>query len=277
MNDERLSLVWQGLERRALLHAPGRPGPLPLVIALHGTGGSPRLMASISGLSKLADARNFLVAYPQALGKTGSEDPVLGAAWNSGPGLGCPAFADADDVGFLRELVKEIARRHPVDPARVHLCGISNGGRMAYRMALEAPELASIAVVSGAWSGGAAKPARSVSTLIFHGTADDYIPYGGGPGSKGRRVAHAPAPESAYRWAQLMGCSGKPLRSFDGACYCDAMGSRDGRTEVAFWTLPEGGHAWPGGKAWSPTSDQPSQELSASKLIWDFFARHPMA
>jgi polyhydroxybutyrate depolymerase len=180
-------------------------------------------------------------------------------------------------VGYLRALIAEVSARCAVDAARIHLCGLSNGGRMAYRMALEAPELlASVAVVAGAWSGEGTTPARPVPTLIFHGTADKHIPYGGGVGSRGRAVAHLPAPEAAYRWAQLMGCGGKPQRSFQDGAHCDAMASADGRSDVAFWTIPQGGHAWPGGKAWSPTADKPVEQPSATELIWDFFERHPM-
>ncbi len=275
VTERRLSVSWEGLERRALLHVPSREGPRPLLLALHGTGGSARLMASITGLNALADAQGFLVAYPQGLGKAGTEDPALGAAWNAGPGLGCPAFADADDVGFLRTLVDRIAAEHPIASARVFLCGLSNGGRMAYRMALEASDrIAAIAVVAGAWDGVGAAPPRPVSTLILHGTADAYIPYEGGRGSKGRAVAHLPVPEAAFRWGRLMGCGGKPRRALVAGGFTDTM--QEGGTEVSLHTLSGGGHAWPGGRAWSPSADRPLAEPSASSLMWDFFSRHPM-
>ncbi|HJW08008.1 MAG TPA: PHB depolymerase family esterase, partial [Holophagaceae bacterium] len=185
------------------------------------------------------------------------------------------AFADADDVGFLRALVARVALEHEVDPRHIHLCGLSNGGRMAYRMALEAPELlASIAVVAGAWNGLGERRGRPVSTLILHGTQDEYIPYGGGKGSKGRLVDHLHAPEAALRWGRLMGCLGRPRRAVRGSFHSDTL--TEGATEIAFWTLTGEGHTWPGGRAWSPVADRPTTALSASSLIWDFFARHPM-
>ncbi|HEU4952750.1 MAG TPA: hypothetical protein VFT46_12445, partial [Holophagaceae bacterium] len=99
MTERWLELDGQGGRRRALLQGRTGEGRVPLVLALHGTGGTPRLMAKLTGLTARAPG---LVLYPAALGEPGQEDPARGAAWNAGPGLGCPAFPDADDLGFLR-------------------------------------------------------------------------------------------------------------------------------------------------------------------------------
>ena len=271
MTERWLELDWQGQRRRALLQGVANPGA-PLIIALHGTGGTPRLMAKITGLSGRAPGP---VLYPAALGEPGSEDPARGAAWNAGPGLGNPAFPDADDAGFLRRLIARVREETAIDPARVHLAGLSNGGRMAYRMALEAADLfASLAVVAGSWDGSGPAPARPVSTLIFHGTADRHIPYEGGIGAKGRRVIHRSAPETAFAWAKTMGCAPKIQRSASGPHHFDLARAEDG-TEVGLWTVQGQGHAWPGGRAWAPTADAPVADLDATGLILDFFARHP--
>ena len=214
--------------------------------------------------------------YPAALGQAGSEDPALGAAWNAGPGLGCPAFPDADDVGYLKALIGQVCSEQAVDASRVHLVGLSNGGRMAYRMALEAPDLlASVAVVAGAWDGSDLTPAHPVSTLIFHGTADQHIPYEGGMGAKGRRVIHRPTPETAFAWAKLMGCAPKIQHRVSGPHHLDLARGTDG-TEVGLWTVQGQGHAWPGGRAWSLSADTPAPDLDATGLILEFFGRHPL-
>lgn len=271
MTERWLELDWQGLRRRALLQGRASAGA-PLVVALHGTGGTPRLMAKLTGLSARAPG---LVLYPAALGEPGSEDPARGAAWNAGPGLGCPAFADADDAGFLRALVDRLCEEGLADPARVHLAGLSNGGRMAYRMALEAGgRFASLAVVAGAWDGSGPPPPRPVSTLIFHGTRDRHIPFEGGLGAKGRQVIHRSAPETAFAWAKAMGCAPRIQRSALGAHHLDLARSADG-TEVGLWTVQGQGHAWPGGRAWSAAADAPAPDLDATGLILAFFARHP--
>jgi polyhydroxybutyrate depolymerase len=267
--------MWAGLDRRILVHDPpfatGRS--LPLVLALHGTGGTGRLMASLSGLSRLADERGFRVAYPQALGEAGTEDPARGAAWNAGPGMGCPLHAGADDVAFLEAVVDRVDRHAPVDPRRIFVAGFSNGARMAYRLALEAPWVAAIAAVAGApvWS---AAPSRPVPTLAFHGTADQHIPYQGGVGPQGRRLPALPAREAATRWASLMGCdersAGEALEAHRLERWCGSS------CEVGLWTVEGMGHAWPGGRPYAPGADVPVADLSASRLIWAFFDAHPL-
>lgn len=272
MTERWLELAWQGRPRRALLQGRAGAGPAPLVLALHGTGGTPRLMARLTGLSARAPG---LVLYPAALGEPGSEDPRVGAAWNAGPGLGCPAFADADDIGFLRALIGQACAELPVDPDRVHVAGLSNGGRMAYRLALEAADLvASAGIVAGAWDGTGTAPARPVPTLIFHGTEDRHIPYGGGQGSKGRAVVHRSAPETAFAWAKAMGCAPRITRSAAGPHSLD-VASGPGGAEVGLWTVQGQGHAWPGGRPWSPSADRPAQDLDATGLLLAFFDRHP--
>lgn len=269
MTERWLEIAWQGQRRRALLQ--GDPGG-SLLVALHGTGGTPRLMVKITSFTAKAPG---LVLYPAALGEAGSEDPSIGAAWNAGPGLGCPAFPEADDAGFLRALIGTLALDTAFDPRRVHLAGLSNGGRMAYRMGLEAADLfASIAVVAGSWDGSGPTPARPVSTLIFHGTEDRHIPYAGGVGTKGRRIAHRSAPETAFAWAKRMGCAPKIQRSTEGLHHLD-LAQRPEGVEVGLWTVAGQGHAWPGGRAWSPSADAPAPDLDATALILDFFARHP--
>lgn len=270
-----LKLDGPGGSRRVLVHDP--PGALgrslPLVLALHGTGGAGRLMASLSGLSRLADERDFRVAYPQALGEAGNEDPARGAAWNAGPGLGCPLHPDVDDVAFLSAVVDRVDRHAPVDPRRIYVAGFSNGGRMAYRLALAAPWVAAIAVVAGApvW---AEAPGRPVPTLAFHGTEDRHIPYQGGVGTQGRRLPAPPMPEALARWAKLMGCDEGPEHEALGAH--DLMRWRGSGAEVGLWTVAGMGHAWPGGRAYAPGADRPVADLAASHLIWAFFEANPL-
>lgn len=275
-----LKLIWNGEGRRVLVHDPpsheGRS--LPLVLALHGTGGTGRIMAHLSGLSRLADEQGFRVAYPQAPGDPGTEDPTRGAAWNAGPGLGCPLHPEADDGAYLAAVVDRVDLHGPVDPRRIFVAGFSNGARMAYRLALTAPWVAAIAAVAGAPVWGEA-PGRPVPTLAFHGTADQHIPYGGGMGPLGRRLPALPAREALARWAALMGCGGMedggvPQRDELNAHQLDLWSSE--ACEVGLWTVAGMGHAWPGGRAYALGADAPVSDLSAAHLIWAFFDAHPL-
>ena len=93
----------------------------------------------------VADREGFLTAYP---------DGING---------GFNAFVccgDADDVGFLKALTERLVREWNVDPDRVYLAGISNGGDLGFRAAVEAPGVfAAIGVVSGGFIGE--RPARA--------------------------------------------------------------------------------------------------------------------
>src|SRR5580658_10022331 len=57
-------------ERTYLLHVPSGapPGPLPLVLALHGASSSGWQMERLTRFSPLADREHFLVAYPDGIG-----------------------------------------------------------------------------------------------------------------------------------------------------------------------------------------------------------------
>lgn len=252
------------------------------MMALHGTGGTPRLMARITGFAQLADREGFALVLPAALGRPGREEAATGAAWNAGPGLGCPDHAEADDTGFLRALAAHLAATQPVDARRIYVCGLSNGGRMAARLALEASDrFAAAALVAGAWDGRGDTPGRPIPVLMIHGTADRHIPYEGGRGALGRAVENLPVREQFLRLAALLGCEGKPRRRFRGPFFRDAFRHAGVRhagadAEVALWTLPGEGHAWPGGRAWSAAADAPTPDFCASEEIWSFCARYSL-
>ena len=52
-----------------------------------------------------------------------------------------PMSNNADDVGFLREVVAQVAAAHPVDTTRIYVTGHSYGCMMAQRFLAEASDL----------------------------------------------------------------------------------------------------------------------------------------
>ena len=47
-------------------------------------------------------------------------------------------------------------------------------------------------------------------------------------------------------------------------------------SEVILYTIKGGGHAWPGGvKGKWKGAPEPTREISATDLMWEFFERHP--
>ena len=88
-----------------------------------------------------------------------------------------------DDVGLVRSIIARMVRREGIDTARIYVMGMSNGGMMAFRLALELnPPIAAFAAVSSSMAGDSfcGEPRYPVSALLIDGTDDPIVPYGGG-------------------------------------------------------------------------------------------------
>jgi poly(3-hydroxybutyrate) depolymerase len=116
-----VDLEVDGVPRRYELHVPpayeGRT-PLPLVLNFHGLTSSGTGQRAFSQMDVTADARGFVVAYPDGLNES----------WNAGMCCGGAAENGVDDVGFVRAVIKDIAERGCIDLKRVYATGMSNGG-----------------------------------------------------------------------------------------------------------------------------------------------------
>lgn len=122
---------------------PAGPGPLPLIIALHGCWQTPEDFALGTRLNEAATERRLLVLYP-------AQGPRQNASrcWNwfepTGPRRG------AEEVAEILALVAVVRAEHRVDAGRVLAVGFSAGGFMAVNLACAAPDLvAGVGVVSG--------------------------------------------------------------------------------------------------------------------------------
>jgi polyhydroxybutyrate depolymerase len=267
-----------GRTRSYVLHLPaGHDGKtkLPLVIALHGGGGNADNMARMSGLSEKADQEGFAVVYPNG---TGPLDGRL-LTWNAGNCCGQAFGEDVDDVAFIRTLLDSVEKEHPIDTHRVFATGMSNGGMMSYRLACELGDrIVAIAPVAGALNVPSCKPSRPVSLLIVHGTADRHVRYEGGePEEKAdpRPRVDASVADATKRFVARNGCDASAAKSRRGVVRDETYaGCADG-TAVRVVSIEGGGHAWPGGQKGTPWGDEPAAAVSATDLLWDFFASHP--
>ena len=266
------------LMRTFLLHVPksrprrfGLATAYPLVIVLHGSGANGATIRRMSGMDSLADAAHFLVAYPNAT--TGALG--LGADWNAGECCGAAHKQNVDDVAFVRALVGTLSREMPVDRRRVYVAGFSDGGRMAYRVACElGTRIAAIGVVSGSLMDGQCAPQRPVPLIAFHGTADDEVPYA--DSSLSTAVGRPPTgsrgvPPSIVFWATIDRCRAAKVSRY--APHVTVTRFAPCAADVTLYSVDGGEHAWPGGKA---DGDEPTREISASRVVWSFFASHPL-
>lgn len=118
-------------------HVKAMGKPVPLITIQHGRGGSAETFFDISGMSCVAEERDFIVCFPEASvhqQKPGGIRNIL--LWN-----GNYCDEKIDDVAFIRRMIEDVKSRHRIDPTRVYACGQSSGGMMASELALKAPEL----------------------------------------------------------------------------------------------------------------------------------------
>lgn len=276
-SSDRLEALLSGGRRRVtLVHQPSlstMSGQRPLVILLHGHGDSPQRVRRISGMDAKADREGFFVAYPSGTGWCGL--PLL--SWNAGGCCGYAMERGVDDVAFIRALIQQLLHRYPIDAHRIYVAGVSNGGMMAYRLGCELSEsIAAIATVAGALTASACSPTHPLSVLIIHGTDDRQVRYDGGASllSRDARV-DPPVSRAVSFWVARNGCRVSPQRSTHGHIAQETYaGGREG-TAVVLYTIQGGRHAWPGGRRGWWLGDAPTNEVSATDLIWEFFSQHP--
>ena len=266
-------LTVDGVSRRYLRYEP--PGlvsmaAVPLVLVLHGRGGSGTIAERLYEMNDQATLHGFVVAYPDALG-----DPPT---WKAGLGMG---GGQSDDVAFIRALVEREAAARSLDRNRVFACGHSSGGFMSYRLAGEASDLfPAVGIVAGSVGvrgpGGGVwtipKPENPVSVIHLHGTADPLVRYDGG--SQRGPIGFLSVAESIRFWVDVNGCDPTPATETIGVARRETYGAGRGGSEVTLWTIDGGGHGWPKESGRSNVGVSASG-IPATALIWSFFAAHP--
>lgn len=111
--------------------------PVPLVVCMHGRGGSAESFISLSGMTRVAEERGFIVIFPEAgfyQLRPGMPRNLL--LWN-GEYLG----RRMDDTGFVLKAIEDVKVRRNIDSTRVYACGQSSGGMMSSDLAIAAPEV----------------------------------------------------------------------------------------------------------------------------------------
>ena len=278
------SLVHAGRKRTLRLYVPaGHSEPLPVVLVLHGGGGTGGGMEWLTrrGFNRIADRDGAIAVYPDGIDH----------GWNDGRSANrSAADAAVDDAGFLRALPLELAMLHPIDRARLYVPGISNGGMMSYRLACDAAQVfaaaAPVAANMAMEREGKCRPARAVPMLIMDGVDDPIMPWKGGPirvlwMTRGTVLS---AEESAARWLALDHCGAFAPQPVIEANPADgtAAALRSARcaadTEVRLYEIRGGGHTWPRGEPYlsSHIVGRVSQALDANETIWAFFREHAL-
>jgi len=243
-----------GQRQRAyrLFVPPGYDGHLrlPLVLDLHGSGGTSADQARNSGFEILSASERFIVATLDA----------EGGRWN------VPVQDNrADDVAYVRDVIAHVAARVCIDEMRVYATGFSGGGRMTSSLGCQlGSRIAAIAPVSGLRFPGPCN-GRAVPVLTFHGLADPQNPYDGHAAGRGAEWLES-VPDALASWARHNSCKGDVVLD-DPPGPLSTMrydGCGDG-TEVRMIRIDGLGHTWT------------KKEVDTTGVMWQFFKSHRLS
>jgi polyhydroxybutyrate depolymerase len=293
-----IELMSGGRTRRSLLFVPARRDEKtawPLVIMLHGMGGTSRNAMEETDWSAKAEAEGFIVAYPDATRANESKPPNFRRnpqAWNDGSGRFHAGEMKVDDVAFIKALIAKLSNDYAIDAKRIFVAGFSNGASMTFRIgAALSAQVAAIAPNAGACWSASLRLARGVPVCYITGTADPLNPIDGGvpklaiSRKEQDGQAKPTVQESIDKWVKANGCKPLPVRddTKDGVrvrAYTngpDGPNAHGGAT-VEFTTVEGLGHHWAGGKSQTPEFmvGKNTKKLSATDVAWTFFRAHPM-
>lgn len=274
--------------------------PTPVVMALHGFSHDAAKMERITSpngdptnpqsLDSLADREGFAVIYPNGTPlKTRA-----GRAWNAGGGqngyapIAAPEVGDhIHDVKYLNDVLDDAAKVLNTDKSRVYATGISNGGAMAYRIAVQmCDRLAAVGVVaagnqySAAINGG--EPARNVPLVVMHGEDDQVWPINGGEMFYGKMASIPGSVEQWAEWnqAKLVNDTTLEDKNIKDGTRVELKSYRGAtpNSDVDFYTVHGGGHAWPDGQQFTSESHmgKVTRDVNANEVMWNFFKGHKL-
>jgi polyhydroxybutyrate depolymerase len=258
--------------------APEGDEAKPLVLVLHGAGGGG--LAYLEKNGWLAEARKsgFIVLAPDGLpARMGEPANFLTnpRVWNGGNVRAGSPRTRVDDVAFIGALLDDAERRWQVAPARIYLVGHSNGGALAFLLAVRlGTRIAAIAPVAALPAVDVQKLRPPVPTVYFLGRLDPLIPLNGGRSVLpwGTRQTE-PVEPAISKWSQALGCGAKA----ESTTLEMGVERRKYRRLLEVVFIEGQGHGWPGGRenGLGEHLVGPSvRTVDATAEIWQFFSRH---
>ncbi len=265
------SFIYDGTERTYQVYIPASYdgyAPVPVIFNLHGLFVNADIQQLVGDFKPIADTAGFLLVLPNGAVATGIQ------SWNTGF-----SNSQADDVGFLDELIDTLAMHYNIDLSRVYSTGYSNGGFMSYLQACSSEKFAAIASISGTMTDNyfnACSPQHEVPVMHLHGTSDNIVFYNGNP-------LMVTVDDLIKKWVHVNNCDSIPvmvnvpnINTGDGVTaehyYYSPEG--DGVAKVEFFKMIGGGHTWPGSTGNIPIPilfGAVCQDFNACDEIWRFF------
>jgi poly(hydroxyalkanoate) depolymerase family esterase len=235
--------------RTFIVYTPtGLPEQPPLVISMHGLGGSGSQQRTYSGFDKVADKGKFVVVYPDGVYQMSSTSSSKG--WD---------ISSNSDVEFISALIDTLKLKYKIDPNRIYASGFSLGGMMSYKLACTlADKIAAIGPASGFPLGGmisSCTPKRPVPICHTHGTLDSV-------------VAYTSLESWVSKFVKSNGCTGAAVITNPAAKYKrQYWGPCEKGSEIIVYHFDQMKHGY---------VNTTTYDFSASDTFWTFFKKHPL-
>ncbi len=174
--------------------------PVSLVVAFHGMLiDSKDVMPKYTRLNETAEANKFIIAYPEAVGKSWGIDPEKVSS----------------DLAFFDALLAQLEAEYKIDPDRVFVLGMSNGGYFAHLVGKERSQrIAAVASHSGPLGLQTllgVRADRKFPVLIIQGDEDPIFPVAFARENRdkykreGHEVKYVELPGHGHMWATKFG------------------------------------------------------------------------
>ena len=162
------------------IYEPSGSGPHPTILTLHGRGAN---AFDLLGLAPYLCNGKFLMICSQGPLETPIGPGAFGYAWYPMSMGGPPDIGAILSSGNKLEIfLDECLARYPIDAKKLVVLGFSQGGVMAYSLALSNPERFAALAVLSSWLPkelipelAVKEPVQSLPTLLQHGTQDQMI------------------------------------------------------------------------------------------------------
>jgi polyhydroxybutyrate depolymerase len=286
------------VDRWFRVYRPQRLKPkAPAVLLLHGGTQSMRKIFQPSAGGTLAwldiaEQEGIVLLVPNGTNSETGDPQGDRQNWQDLRATNTNTGAKADDVGFMRALLKLGQQNYAIDPSRIYVTGASNGGMMTYRLLVEMPEsfaagAAFIATLPD--SKTLPQPLLPTPLMIANGTDDPLVKWAGGniPGRPDRLMS---TPATVDWWLQANRANIKQpqittlpdLNPQDGCRIIKTAYTADpGGAPVMFYKVAGGGHDMPSTRQQSTPSrlqqrliGSTCHDAEGAKLAWDFLKNY---
>ena len=256
-----------------------------LVIQLHGgnknkdylydeNGGAPRYWKDI------AEKNNFVLLVPNGIDTKTGNTKTGELHWND-----CRIHDNdikIDDVDFISKLIDWSIKNYKINQKKVFVTGVSNGGLMCYRLALEIPNKISAIAAFNAnlYKESECKNTNiSIPVMIVNGKKDKFMPFYGGK-SKFRHEEVLSSQETVNFWVknnfQSNNFLKKDIIKIGNAITYTIYDPQNYKSLIRYYEIENSGHVMPGKKYVLSKFSQKivgkqNQDVEGAEIAWDFF------